>query len=198
MTKSWGSPAWPASRRRMRTQRLWKVEIQLCSRCPASSVSVRAFISPAALLVKVTARICSEGTPRSSTRWAMRCVITRVLPLPAPARISTGPSVASTASRCCSFSPSTSFDSLNGKTTETRRHGERRRQRRPHHGRLQKSATQAVLRASASPWLPSWPLLDRDGLREVPRLVHVAARADGHVIGQELEGEDRDEGRPHL
>ena len=30
--------------------------------------------------------------------------MTRVLPLPAPARISTGPSVVSTASRCCGFS----------------------------------------------------------------------------------------------
>ena len=35
----------------------------------------------------------------------MRWVITRVLPLPAPARISTGPSVASTASRCCALRP---------------------------------------------------------------------------------------------
>src|SRR5579864_261206 len=34
----------------------------------------------------------------------MRYVITRVLPLPAPARIRTGPSVVSTASRCCGFS----------------------------------------------------------------------------------------------
>src|SRR5581483_11283198 len=33
----------------------------------------------------------------------MRYVITRVLPLPAPARISTGPSTVSTASRCCGF-----------------------------------------------------------------------------------------------
>src|SRR5271169_3889860 len=34
----------------------------------------------------------------------MRKVMTRVFPLPAPARISTGPSVVSTASRCCGFS----------------------------------------------------------------------------------------------
>ena len=33
------------------------------ARCPASSASARAFISPAALLVKVTARMASEGTP---------------------------------------------------------------------------------------------------------------------------------------
>src|SRR4051794_3697860 len=34
----------------------------------------------------------------------MRKVMTRVFPLPAPARMSTGPSVVSTASRCCGFS----------------------------------------------------------------------------------------------
>src|ERR1700684_2953358 len=36
-------------------------------------------------------------------RYAMRWVITRVLPEPAPARISKGPSTASTAARCCGF-----------------------------------------------------------------------------------------------
>src|SRR6266581_458202 len=36
----------------------------------------------------------------------MRYVMTRVFPLPAPARISTGPSVVSTASRCCGFNSS--------------------------------------------------------------------------------------------
>src|SRR5438067_9006073 len=34
----------------------------------------------------------------------MRYVLTRVFPLPAPARMSTGPSVVSTASRCCGLS----------------------------------------------------------------------------------------------
>src|ERR1051325_441964 len=34
----------------------------------------------------------------------MRCAMTRVLPEPAPASMRSGPSVASTASRCCSFS----------------------------------------------------------------------------------------------
>src|SRR5213079_3107715 len=34
----------------------------------------------------------------------MRYVMTRVFPLPAPARMSTGPSVVSTASRCCGLS----------------------------------------------------------------------------------------------
>src|SRR5438128_348106 len=113
MTKSRLSPAAWASRRSRRTHRLWKVEIQLRTGAPGSSASTRSFISPAALLVKVTARIASEGTPRSRIRCAMRCVITRVLPLPAPARMSTGPSVASTASRCWGLRPTRRGDSSN-------------------------------------------------------------------------------------
>ena len=66
---------------------------------------MRCFISRAALLVKVTARIC-EGKARPVARmWAMRVVSTRVLPVPAPASTRTGPSVVSTASRCSGFSP---------------------------------------------------------------------------------------------
>ncbi len=37
----------------------------------------------------------------------MRVVITRVLPVPAPASTSSGPSVVSTASRCAGFRPAT-------------------------------------------------------------------------------------------
>src|SRR5437867_13426384 len=102
----------------MRTHRLWNVEIQLLTAWPGSSASVRAFICPAALLVKVTARMRSEGTPWSRTRWAMRWVMTRVLPLPAPARMRTAPSVASTASRCCGLSPANSGDSPVAGSTE--------------------------------------------------------------------------------
>ena len=62
----------------------------------ASSDATRSRISPAALLVKVTARIADGGTwLRGDQMCAMRCVMTRVLPLPAPARISSGPSVCS-------------------------------------------------------------------------------------------------------
>ena len=64
-----------------------------------TSWATRCFISPAALLVKVTARTAYGDTPGSRIRWAMRWVSTRVLPEPAPARISSGPSVAATASR---------------------------------------------------------------------------------------------------
>src|SRR5579859_5556630 len=64
---------------------------------------MRPRISPAALLVKVTARM-PWGEARSA--WitqAMRWVRTRVLPLPAPASTSTGPAAAVTAARCASF-----------------------------------------------------------------------------------------------
>ena len=75
-------------------------------RCPATSDRTRSRISPAALLVKVTARIAHPGTRWAVIRWAMRWVMTRVLPLPAPARTSRGPSACSTASRWRGFSPS--------------------------------------------------------------------------------------------
>src|SRR5215510_14510672 len=40
--------------------------------------------------------------------------------------------------------------------------------------------------------------LDGDALGEVPRLVDVAAAPHGDVIGQELHGDHRDEGREQL
>ena len=56
-----------------------------------TSAATRSFISPAALLVKVIARISPGDTSRSAIRYATRCVSTRVLPEPAPATISNGP-----------------------------------------------------------------------------------------------------------
>ena len=62
-------------------------------------------ISRAALLVNVTERIC-EGKAKPRLRiWAMRVVSTRVLPVPAPASTSTGPSRLSTASACSGLRP---------------------------------------------------------------------------------------------
>src|SRR5215207_8033245 len=46
------------------------------------------------------------ATPASSTRWAMRWTITRVLPEPGPATISSGPRVVVTASRWAGLRPS--------------------------------------------------------------------------------------------
>jgi nitrogen regulatory protein PII len=59
---------------------------------PAVSFSMRSRISPAALLVKVTARMRSGQVPRRKSS-AMRKVMTRVLPEPAPARMSSGPRI---------------------------------------------------------------------------------------------------------
>src|SRR5690606_17036481 len=64
----------------------------------------RSRISPAALLVKVTAKIRSAGTPSASISRAIRAVSTRVLPEPAPASTSIGPWTCSTARRCAGLS----------------------------------------------------------------------------------------------
>src|SRR6185437_1354758 len=69
------------------------------------SFSSRSFISAAALLVNVTARIFHGKTPFSLTSQAIRWVITLVFPLPGPAKTSSGPSVVVTASRWGWFSP---------------------------------------------------------------------------------------------
>ena len=65
----------------------------------------RSRISRAALLVKVTARIWLGQALRVAIRWARRAVSAAVLPVPAPASTSTGPSVVSTASRWGGFRP---------------------------------------------------------------------------------------------
>ena len=71
------------------------------SRPPSpTSARMRSRISAAALLVNVTARICQGRTPLTPTRYATRCASTRVLPEPAPARMSSGPSVVVTARAC--------------------------------------------------------------------------------------------------
>ena len=93
------------SRRSMRTQVEWKVATQRPCVSSSSSEKTRSRISAAALFVKVTARI-SQGRARPlPISQAMRCVSMRVLPLPAPASTSRGPSVWRTASACSGFSP---------------------------------------------------------------------------------------------
>ena len=81
----------------------WKVRASTPSTPSASS---RRRISPAALSVKVTARISSERNAPEATCCAIRRVIVVVLPEPAPARMQTGPRTASAARRCSGFSPS--------------------------------------------------------------------------------------------
>src|SRR6266545_2262035 len=81
----------------------WNVQ----ARTPiTSSASNRPRISPAALSVKVTARISSDRNAPVATSFATRCVIVVVLPEPAPARMQTGPRTASAARRCSGFNPS--------------------------------------------------------------------------------------------
>ena len=74
----------------MRTHAEWKVLTHMMrARLPTSS-STRSFISAAALLVKVIARIEPGCALRSEMSHAMRRVSTLVLPLPAPATTSSG------------------------------------------------------------------------------------------------------------
>ena len=77
--------------------------IQIARAIGPSVRSTRSFISPAALFVNVIARISFGFTPRAASRCATRWVRTRVLPEPAPAITSSGPSVVSTASRWAGF-----------------------------------------------------------------------------------------------
>ena len=70
---------------------VWKVPAQMSLALSPMSFSTLSFISCAALLVKVTARILPGSTFLLRTRWAMREVRTFVLPDPAPARIRSGP-----------------------------------------------------------------------------------------------------------
>src|ERR1700737_3886459 len=92
MAKLRVSPSASASRRRIRAPAAWNVATQSRSASGPTSFSTRSRSSPAALFVKVTARISGARARRSRRRCAMRWVRTRVFPEPAPARMSSGPS----------------------------------------------------------------------------------------------------------
>ena len=96
------SSAWM---RRMRAPIEWKVPIQGIAGSGSTNPAIRAFISRAALLVKVTARISWPLALLVRSICAILVVRTRVLPVPAPASTSRGPSVDSTAWRCSSLRP---------------------------------------------------------------------------------------------
>src|SRR5512133_1258444 len=83
----------------MRPHAEWKVRIHSPRPCGPSRRWSRSRISPAALLVKVIARISFGLAPTAWIRCTTRYVSTRVLPEPAPAMTRSGPSVARTASR---------------------------------------------------------------------------------------------------
>ena len=90
----------------MRTQAEWKVDTHIFWATGPTRAATRCFISSAALLVKVMARISKGETPSLRMRWAMRWVSTRVLPDPAPATTSSGPSTWVTASSWTGLRPS--------------------------------------------------------------------------------------------
>src|SRR4029077_15124445 len=111
MEKYDGRPAEAASRRSKRAHNECNVESHGRSGGTPTRIrrsETRFCISSAALLVNVTARMDSAGTPRR-IRLAMRKVMARVLPVPAPARMSNGPSVVSAARRCSGFKDSRKF-----------------------------------------------------------------------------------------
>src|SRR4051794_23226042 len=87
----------------MRTQAEWNVDTHILRATGPTRAATRFFISSAALLVKVMARISNGETPRSLISHATRDVSTRVLPDPALATINSGPPGWVTASRCTGF-----------------------------------------------------------------------------------------------
>ena len=92
----------------MRKQAEWKVETHIFSAGGPTRSATRVRISPAALLVKVMARMPHGGASPVARRWAMRRVSTCVLPEPAPAMMRSGPPRCSTAARCGKVRSSTS------------------------------------------------------------------------------------------
>src|SRR4051812_7614681 len=90
----------------MRAQAAWNVMTHIARTARPTSSSTRSRISAAALLVNVMARISSARAWRVRSRYAIRWVSTRVLPEPAPARMSSGPSPCVTASRWGGVRPS--------------------------------------------------------------------------------------------
>src|SRR5712692_5303014 len=174
MTKDGPSPTGDARARRMRTQVEWNVAMS-GGRIPAGRTrsSTRRRISPAALLVKVTASTWRGWTPSTPRSHAIRWAMTRVLPLPAPASTSTGPLVAWTA--CC-WAGLSEARTVSGAT----------------------AGCDMDMYDITAPAPPGARLFDCDGLREIPRLVHVAPEADGDVIREELERERHQDGRKQL
>src|SRR5438270_14041913 len=93
------NPSRLASARQIRTQAEWNVDTHIAFARGPTRAATRSFISPAALLVKVIARISPGEAPRSAINQAIRWVSTRVLPDPAPATISSGPPWCTTPAR---------------------------------------------------------------------------------------------------
>src|SRR2546428_13557982 len=109
--------------------------------------------------------------------------MTRVLPLPAPARTRSGPCSAVTASRCGGLRSA------------------RKRVSSESTGRLYRAIRASPTRSfarSRAPRCARLAVLDRDALREVPGLVHVAAESHRDVVREELQGDHRDQRRQEI
>ncbi len=109
--KACGSPASFQCARRKRLHRPWKVPIHMPRTLTGNIADSRVSISLAALLVKVTASTPPGETCPVAISQAMRVVSTRVLPDPAPARISAGSAGSVTAASCSGFRFSSSRES---------------------------------------------------------------------------------------
>ena len=92
------TPRGEPQRRRNLLQIEWKVPLQMPV-TPETTRCARSSISRAARFVNVSSRMCSGGTP-FSTKYATRCTSVRVLPVPAAASTSIGPSGAVAAAHC--------------------------------------------------------------------------------------------------
>src|SRR3954471_11520340 len=104
VAKNGSSPASIASSCSMRAQKSWKVVTQSDSNGVSRSASSRSRIWFAAEAEKVTARIESAGVPCLASH-SKRAISTRVLPVPAPPTISTGPPGCRAASSWASVRP---------------------------------------------------------------------------------------------
>src|SRR5689334_18401325 len=112
-SRIWKSCGRSASRKCVRSSRLhspWKVPTHMPRVLIGSIADSRVSISRAALLVKVTARMPPGLACPDSMRWAMRVVSTRVLPLPAPARMRADSRGRVTAWCCWGLRPETRRD----------------------------------------------------------------------------------------
>ncbi len=104
----------------MRTHAEWNVETHMRWATGPTRALTRLRISSAALLVKVMARISNGEMCRSVTSQATRWVSTRVLPEPAPAMMSSGPSGWVTASACTGFRPASSGEEVAAEVTRSK------------------------------------------------------------------------------
>ena len=100
--------------RRKRLHRPWKVPTHMPRTGSGSIADSRVSISLAALFVNVTAITPPGETMPLPISQAMRVVSTRVLPEPAPARMSAGRAGSVTAASCSGFRPRSRLPAAGG------------------------------------------------------------------------------------